>query len=83
MGRHAGSSEPAAREPGAAALVWLERGLLGLVAGAVIALVLRWAGLAADPSLVVGIVVLVLVPVAAWVASTVPDRPAHDDEPPA
>ncbi|MCR6689528.1 hypothetical protein [Cellulomonas sp.] len=82
MGRHAGSSQPVAREPGAAALVWLERGLLGLVAGAVIALVLRWAGLTAGTSLVVGIVVLVLVPVAAWVASTVPG-PAQDDEPPA
>ncbi len=76
MGRHAGSAPPV--DPRSRVTVWLERLLVGILAGGVIAVVLRWAGTAPSTSVTVGLGVLLLVPVAAWVASTVPSPPPDD-----
>lgn len=81
MGRHADAVAPAPDGPGRAS-VWLERGAVGLVAGGLLALVLRWAGWSWTSSLLVGAAVLVGVPVAAWLAATVP-APPDDGGPPA
>lgn len=79
MGRHAGRTPPV--DPRTRVTVWLERLLVGIGAGGVIAVVLRWAGTSASTSVTVGIAVLLFVPLAAWVASTVPSSSdAHDDE---
>ncbi len=78
MGRHAGSTPPV--DPRTRVTVWLERLLVGIGAGGVIAVVLRWAGTSASTSIVVGVAVLLFVPLAAWVASTVPSSDAPDDE---
>ncbi|MEN0129550.1 MAG: hypothetical protein AAGC49_08920 [Brevundimonas sp.] len=76
MGRHA-SAEPAPREHGHRPLVlWAERIAMGVAAGVVILFVLRWANLSWAAAAAIALGVLVLVPIAAWVASTVP---GHDD----
>lgn len=75
MGRHAGTAPPV--DPRSRVTVWLERLLVGILAGGVIAVVLRWAGTPSRTSFAVGVAVLVFVPLAAWVASTVP--PPYDD----
>jgi hypothetical protein len=76
MGRHA-SAEPAPQASGHRGLVvWVERIGMGLAAGIVMLLVLRWADVSWDAAVVIAAGVTVLVPVAAWVASTVP---GHDD----
>jgi len=84
MGRHASpgpepepASEPATR--GHRVVVWVERVLLGLAAGGGTLAVLHWAGTSWTSSIWIAGVVAVLVPAAAWLASTVPghehDRP--------
>jgi hypothetical protein len=91
MGRHADAPEPVRDAPRHLA-VWLERAAIGLVAGGVLALVLRWTGWSWTSSLLVGGAVAVGVTLAAWLAATVPGpagppddggRPAtaRDDEP--
>jgi len=57
--------------------VWAERVLLGLAAGAGILAVLRWAGLPWTSTIWISGVVAVLVPAAAWLASTVPGHEHH------
>ncbi len=80
MGRHAGTAPPV--DPRSRLTVWLERVLVGIGAGGVIAVVLRWAGTSTSTAVTVGLAVLLLVPVAAWVASTVPSPSrGPDDEP--
>ncbi|MDM7832602.1 hypothetical protein [Cellulomonas edaphi] len=75
MGRHA-SVEPTPQEQGhPRRTVWLERVGMGLAAGVVILLVLRWADLSWATAAAIAVGVTVLVPLAAWVASTVP---GHD-----
>jgi len=78
MGRHGGGPDPH-DEPAHRLLAWLEHVLVGVAAGGVVALILRWAGTAPRTSVTVGIVVLALVTVAAWLASTVP-APAEPDD---
>ena len=88
MGRHADAPEPAPHKPRRLS-VWLERVAIGLVAGGVLSLILRWAGWSWRPSLLVGGAVLVGVTLAGWLAATVPGPPddggrpatARDDEP--
>ncbi|NYI57337.1 hypothetical protein [Cellulomonas soli] len=46
-----------------------------MAAGAAAVLVLRWAGIAPRTCLIAGACAFVLVPVAAWIASTVPGPP--------
>lgn len=76
MGRHA-SAEPDPQARGHRTLVvWAERVAMGLGAGLVMLFVLRWANLSWAASAAIAVGVTVLVPVAAWVASTVP---GHDD----
>ena len=73
MGRHA-SPEPA-DEPERRAHplgVWMERVLLGLAAGAGIFGVLVWAGTSWTGAVWVAAAIVVIVPAAAWLASTVP-----------
>lgn len=77
MGRHAGRERVDLRTR---LTTWLERVLVGIGAAGVIAVVLRWAGTSVATAVTVGVAVLVLVPVAAWVASTVPQ--GTDDEAP-
>lgn len=79
MGRH-NTPDPAAQLParkrlGRFLVRWLERIGLGLVAGACTLGVLLWAGTSWTASLWIGGTVAVVVPVAAWLASTVP---GHD-----
>ncbi|MBT0995625.1 hypothetical protein KIN34_15190 [Cellulomonas sp. DKR-3] len=88
MGRHADAPVPAPDAPRRRS-VWLERAATGLVAGAVLALVLRWTGWSWSASLLLGAAVLAGVPLAAWLAGTVPGPPddggraaaPHDEEP--
>ena len=79
MGRHntAGSAAelPARTRLGRFLVRWIERIGLGLVAGAGTFGVLRWAGTSTTASLWIAGTVAVIVPVAAWLASTVP---GHD-----
>jgi hypothetical protein len=80
MGRHA-TPDPAAEQPLRTRLaqrlvLWLERIALGLAAGAGTLGVLRWAGTSWTACLWIAGSVTVVVPVAAWLASTVP---GHDD----
>ena len=76
MGRHA-SAEPDPQSRGHRTLVvWAERAAMGLAAGVVMLFVLRWANLSWSAAAAIAVGVAVLVPVAAWVASTVP---GHDD----
>jgi len=76
MGRHA-SAEPAPQEHGhRRLLLWGERIGMGVAAGVVILFVLRWANLSWAAAAMIALGVVVLVPIAAWVASTVP---GHDD----
>jgi len=76
MGRHATPDPDAPQTPrrrfGPLVLVGLERIGLGLVAGGVTLGVLRWAGTSWTASLWIAGAVAVVVPAAAWVASTVP-----------
>ena len=74
MGRHA-SAEPAPHERGRLTL-WAERIGMGVAAGVVMLFVLRWANLSWPAATAIAVGVTVLVPVAAWVASTVP---GHDE----
>lgn len=82
MGRHA-SPEPepvAAPEPARRAhtvVVWVERILLGLAAGAGILVVLHWAGTSWVAAAWIAALFAVVVPVAAWLAGTVPGREHH------
>lgn len=77
MGRHA--SPPPAADAGRSRLLRLaERVALGLVAGAVILGVMRWAGAEWSTAVWVAVGTAVLVPVAAWVASTVPGADQRD-----
>ncbi len=78
MGRHAGREPRVDLRTRLAA--WLERVLVGIGAAGVVAVVLRWAGTSVGTAVTVGLAVLVLVPAAAWVASTVPQ--GDDDEAP-
>ncbi|NUU18662.1 hypothetical protein HP550_15515 [Cellulomonas humilata] len=79
MGRH-NTPDPAERPPlrtrlARRVVLWLGRIGLGLVVGAGTLGVLRWAGTSWTASLWIGGAAAVVVPVAAWLASTVP---AHD-----
>ena len=79
MGRHA-TPDPAQELPPRRRLarlvvLWLERIGLGLAAGAGTLGVLRWAGTSWTASLWIAGAVAVIVPIAAWLASTVP---GHD-----
>ncbi|WP_028049136.1 hypothetical protein [Cellulomonas sp. URHD0024] len=82
MGRHASAGpEP---EPGPEPVtatghlvIWAERVLLGIAAGVGILVVLHWAGTPWSSSLWIAAVVAVLVPAAAWLASTVPGNEHH------
>jgi len=77
MGRHA-SADPTPQASGHRGLVvWIERVGMGLAAGLVMLVVLRWANLSWSQAIAISAGVAVLVPVAAWVASTVP---GHDDQ---
>ncbi|MDM7855943.1 hypothetical protein [Cellulomonas alba] len=79
MGRHASGAEPVADPRSrrrAQVVTWLERAGLGVAAGAVTLLVLRWADVGWSTALLVGGAALVAVPLFAWVASTVPGH-AH------
>jgi len=77
MGRHA-SAEPEPQRRGHPTLtLWAERVGMGLAAGIVMLLVLRWADLSWAASVGIAAGVVVLVPVAAWVASTVPGHDGH------
>jgi len=76
MGRHAGRTPVDLRTR---VTTWIERVLVGIGAAGVIAVVLRWAGTSVTTAVRVGVAVLVLVPVAAWVASTVPG-PVDDED---
>ena len=81
MGRH-NTPGPAAQLPartrlGRFLMRWLERIGLGLVAGACTFGVLRWAGTSTTASLWIAGTVAVIVPVAAWLASTVPGPESH------
>ncbi|WP_029289525.1 hypothetical protein [Cellulomonas sp. HZM] len=75
MGRHA------SREPDARAerrwVPWAERAGMGVAAALVVLLVLRWADVGWGATLAIAGAALVLVPAAAWVASTVP---GHDGQ---
>lgn len=80
MGRHASGGEPVAdpRERRRALVVtWLERVGLGVGAGLVTLLVLRWADVGWSAALLIGGAALVAVPLLAWVASTVPGHGTH------
>lgn len=81
MGRHA-SRAPDAVDPRAArrarVVTWLERVALGLAAAVVTVLVLRWAGVSWGTAALVGVAALVVIPVLAWVAATVPGHPHGD-----
>ncbi|WP_456844544.1 hypothetical protein [Cellulomonas sp. P5_C6] len=79
MGRHS-TPDPAAEQPPQQrvvrhAVLWLERIGLGLAAGAGTLGVLRWAGTSWTACLWIAGAIAVVVPVAAWLASTVP---GHD-----
>jgi hypothetical protein len=79
MGRHA-TADPAPELPARRRLArfvvrWLERLGLGVAVGAGTLGVLRWAGTSWTASLWIAGTVVVLVPIAAWLASTVP---GHD-----
>lgn len=64
-------------EPGSAPIarwqVWAERAVLGLISAGGTLPVARWAGAAWSTSAWIAAAVLVVVPLAAWVAATVPD----------
>ena len=80
MGRH-NTPDPAEQLPLRTrvlrwVLLWLERLGLGLAAGAGTLGVLRWAGTSWTAALWIAGAVAVLVPVAAWLASTVPGHDA-------
>lgn len=82
MGRHASPApepvdapEPPSRAHGVA--VWVERVLLGLVAGVGTLAVLRWAGMPWATVAWIAVVIAVVVPAAAWLSATVPGRD-HD-----
>jgi hypothetical protein len=78
MGRHASGSEPVAdprTRRRTLVVTWLERVGLGVAAGAVTLLALRWADVGWSTALLVGGAALVAVPLFAWVASTVPGHP--------
>ena len=77
MGRHASPAPdpvaaPEPTPPAHKVLVWFERVLLGLAAGAGIFFVLRWAGTSGEAAAWIAAAIAVLVPVAAWLAATVP-----------
>ncbi|WP_157465534.1 hypothetical protein [Cellulomonas sp. Leaf395] len=81
MGRH-NTPDPAAQLPvrtrlGRFLLRWLGRIGLGLVAGACTLGVLLWAGTSWTASLWIAGTVAVIIPVAAWLASTVPGPDPH------
>ena len=79
MGRHA-SPEPEPTEPEQTThpiVVWIERVLLGVAAGAGIFGVLVWAGTPWTGALWVAVAIVLIVPLAAWLASTVPGREHH------
>ncbi|WP_028047153.1 hypothetical protein [Cellulomonas sp. URHE0023] len=82
MGRHASPGPepepvPEPVTPGRRLVIWVERVLLGLAAGAGILAVLRWAGTPWTSSIWIAAAVAVLVPAAAWLASTVPGHEHH------
>ncbi|MDQ0374147.1 hypothetical protein [Cellulomonas humilata] len=81
MGRH-NTPDPAAQLParrrlGRFLVRWVERIGIGLVAGAGTLGVLLWAGTSWTASLWIAGTVAVIVPVAAWLASTVPGPESH------
>lgn len=84
MGRHAsGAAQPARprRERAAStAAVWVQRVALGVVAGAAIWLVLRWAGVEDRTALVGAAGAAVVVVVSAAVAATLPSPHREDDD---
>ena len=78
MGRHASPAPAEEPEQPAHPLgVWIERVLLGLAAGAGIFGVLVWAGTPWTGALWAAVAIAVIVPAAAWLASTVPGREHH------
>ena len=81
MGRH-NTPDPAAQLPARTRLGrflarWIGRIMFGLVVGAGTLGVLLWAGTSWTASLWIGGTVAVIVPVAAWLASTVPGPESH------
>ena len=81
MGRHASPEpepEPTPDAPAPQAthrtVVWIERVLLGLAAGAGILFVLHWAGTTWTAAIWIAVAIAVIVPAAAWLAGTVPGR---------
>lgn len=80
MGRHATPDDtpelPARRRAARFLVLWLERVGLGMAAGAGTLGVLRWAGTSWTASLWIAGAVAVVVPVAAWLAATVPGHDA-------
>jgi hypothetical protein len=80
MGRHAtpdpAQDLPAPRRIARHVVVWLGRAGLGLLVGAGTLGVLRWAGTSWAASLWIAGTAAVVVPVAAWLASTVPGHDA-------
>ncbi|WP_421740153.1 hypothetical protein [Cellulomonas sp.] len=82
MGRHA-TPDPAQELPPRRRLarlvvLWLERIGLGAAAGVGTLGVLRWAGTSWTASLWIAGAVAVIVPIAAWLASTVPGHDAAE-----
>lgn len=80
MGRHADRHEAAPTPLSARIRTWVERVLVALAAGAVLALVLMWMGQSRTVGLWAGGGAAVAVLGAAWVSSTVPTR-APSDQP--
>jgi len=84
MGRH-GAPPPAASRPTpqrlrAALTTWAERAALGLAAGGGTWGVLHWAGSPSATALWAGAGIAVVVPAAAWAASTLPGHDAQRDD---
>ena len=81
MGRHntadPGEPVPAGTVVGRRTVLWLERIGLGIASGAGTLGVLLWAGTSWTASLWIAGAVAVVVPVAAWLASTVPGPDTH------
>ncbi|MFS0706213.1 hypothetical protein AB6N23_17035 [Cellulomonas sp. 179-A 9B4 NHS] len=85
MGRHAGGGQPPAPWPrrlGRAVLRWAGRAALGAVTGAVVLVVLGWAGITGTSARALAAGAGVLVVVAAALAATVPAPAPHADGPP-
>lgn len=77
MGRHAAANpvdEVPEPERPAGWRVWVERTVLGVAASAGTLLAARWAGAGWSTATWIAIGALVVVPVAAWAAATVPGR---------